>query len=124
MPTLNHPRLVRERKTLEAMVGIYCRGTHGTTDQLCDDCSRLFRYALRRLERCPYQEAKPTCAKCPIHCYKPDARKQIKEVMHFAGPRILTRHPSLAILHLLDGWQSDRMPEPVRSTEAGDSPQR
>jgi hypothetical protein len=30
-------------------------------------------------------------------------RDRVKEVMRFSGPRMLLRHPILAIRHLLDG---------------------
>lgn len=100
-----NPRLDRESKTLTAMVGLYCRGHHGTNkDKLCADCRDLLDYALLRLSKCPYQEAKPTCAKCPIHCYAPTQRQRIKTVMRYAGPRMLLHRPVLAVRHLLDGF--------------------
>ena len=55
------------------MIGIYCRGHHGTQGELCPDCADLLSYAGLRLEKCPFQENKTTCAKCPVHCYKPAA---------------------------------------------------
>jgi len=49
------------------------------------------------MSRCPFGPDKPTCAKCPIHCYKPQVRERVREVMRFAGPRMLLRHPVLAV---------------------------
>ena len=86
------------------MIRLYCHGQHHNGDVLCDDCQALHDYAMARLERCPFQEAKPTCLKCPVHCYKPEMREQIRTVMRYAGPRMLFRHPVLAVLHLVDGW--------------------
>jgi hypothetical protein len=100
-----HPRMLREEKTVAAMTRIYCRDQHGTTTGLCAECSALLAYAHARLEHCPYQEHKSTCAKCPIHCYKPEMREKIREVMRYAGPRMLLQHPLLAVLHLLDGMK-------------------
>jgi predicted amidophosphoribosyltransferase len=98
------PRLKREVRTLAAMVGLYCHGHHsGPRGQLCTDCQDLLDYALFRLSKCPFQAAKPTCAHCPVHCYKPARRKQIRIVMRYAGPRMLLHHPVAAVLHLLDG---------------------
>jgi hypothetical protein len=37
-------------------------------------------------------------------------RRRIRAVMRYAGPRILFRHPMLALRHMLDGLQ--RPPEP------------
>lgn len=104
-------RVTREKKTLKAMLRIYCQGHHGTRETLCDECDQLLAYALERLDRCPFQEGKTTCAKCAIHCYQPKMRKQIRAVMRYAGPRMLWRHPILALLHLLDGLQE----KPVRT---------
>jgi hypothetical protein len=90
------------------MVAMYCAHHHGTTARLCDACAELADYADGRLDRCPYGAAKPACTKCPIHCYKPEPLGKMREVMRFAGPRMLGRHPYLAIRHLLD----DRKPVP------------
>jgi hypothetical protein len=54
------------------------------------------------VRHCPLIEDKPTCASCPVHCYKPVMRERIRAVMRYAGPRMLRRHPVLAILHLLE----------------------
>lgn len=94
----------KEYETIEAMLGIYCRELHGTAKHdVCVKCSKLLAYAKARLEKCPYQEQKPTCAKCPIHCYKPAMRDKVRQVMLYAGPRMLKHHPLLAIRHLLRG---------------------
>ncbi len=100
------PRIAREKKTIAAMVRLYCRRRHGSRDTLCSDCSELLDYATCRLDRCPYGEEKPTCAKCPIHCYRPAMQDRAKEVMAFSGPHMLWHHPILAIRHLLDGFRS------------------
>jgi len=99
-------RLKREHGTLVCMTEIYCNHHHGLQDDgLCDDCAKLMTYAERRLEKCPYGEKKPTCANCPVHCYKPARRKQAREIMRYAGPRMLLRHPLLAIAHQIDGFR-------------------
>jgi hypothetical protein len=105
---LRTARIQRERQTLEAMIRLYCAAQHG--GPLCDACRELLDYAQGRLERCPFRAAKPTCARCPIHCYKPAMRDQVKRVMRFAGPRMLYRHPWLAVRH----WLDSRSPQPQR----------
>ena len=93
------------------MVALYCQGQHAPEPgTLCTGCRALLDYALQRLGRCPFQGKKPTCANCPIHCYQPERREQIRAVMRYAGPRMLLQHPGLAILHLLDGV---RRPSPI-----------
>ena len=99
-------RLERERRTVAAMIGVYCRAQHNASDSsLCDECADLEAYTRLRLEKCPYGEAKPTCANCPIHCYQPHRREQVRRVMAFSGPRMLWRHPVLAVRHMLDGYR-------------------
>lgn len=100
------PRIARERQTVRAMIEIYCRGHHGQQPSLCPQCQELWEYASRRLALCRFGEDKPTCAKCPIHCYQQAMREQIKAVMRYSGPRMLWRHPVLALLHSWDGWRS------------------
>lgn len=98
-----HDRLERESHTLQAMFLLYCRGQHGSSSALCVDCQEVQDYALVRLKRCRFQQGKTTCAKCPVHCYKADMRARIKQIMRYAGPRMLWTHPILTVRHLLDG---------------------
>jgi hypothetical protein len=91
----------RERKTVSLMISLYCRDNH-QVKELCPDCAALHDYAMERLGKCPFQEGKTVCALCLVHCYKPEEREKIRQVMRYAGPRMLTRHPALAVYHLLD----------------------
>ena len=91
-----------DRRTVSAMVRIYCHDKHATRGSaLCDTCAALTAYADVRLAKCPFGEEKTTCRECPIHCYRPPERATMKDVMIYAGPRMLWRHPLLAIRHLL-----------------------
>lgn len=98
------------------MIDLYCRANHGASDGLCAECAKLRDYAFARLDRCPFGGKKPTCAKCPVHCYKPDMRDEIKRVMRFAGPRMPGRHPLLALMHQLDSLRGNRSRRERRST--------
>ena len=96
-------RLRREFRTLEHMTGIYCSDHHGTgTNSPCEECRDFLAYAEQRLLKCPYGQEKPTCAKCPIHCYKRVQKEQARVIMRYAGPRMMLRHPWLSLLHLVD----------------------
>ncbi len=99
---MSKDRLARERHTIRVMIEIYCRGNHGSSNNLCADCQQLHDYAMQRIDRWPYGENKPTCAKCPIHCYRPDMREKIRRVMRYAGPRMIFTHPILTIMHYID----------------------
>jgi hypothetical protein len=105
-----HSRIAREDKTVEKMVLLYCRKQHGAQTGLCQECDELLRYARHRLETCPFQEGKTTCAECPVHCYQHDMREKIREVMRFSGPRMILHYPIRAFLHLVDG----RRKEPIK----------
>jgi hypothetical protein len=100
-------RMIREKRTVEAMLRVYCHGMHKTRDGLCNECRELLDYAGKRLDRCPFQENKTTCANCRVHCYKPTMRVQIKTVMRYAGPRMIYHHPVLAIFHFVDGFKKE-----------------
>jgi len=106
-----HPRLQREQKTIDLMIELYCHDQHKNQIGLCIECQTLKNYAHLRLEKCPYQEKKTTCATCPTHCYQKSMREKIRVVMRYAGPRMMKYHPGLTIMHLLDGL---RKPVPLK----------
>ena len=90
-PPRDRKRLERDRKVLERFIEVYCRENHGTDgDGLCGDCGELLKYAKERLSRCPYNP-KPKCKDCPTHCYKPEYRQKIREVMRFSGIHFVKR---------------------------------
>jgi hypothetical protein len=101
----SHHGLKRERRTIRAMIDVFCRGVHDRRGGACAECGDLLAYAEKRLEKCPFQDDKPPCAKCPIHCYQPARRDQIKTVMRYSGPRMFWRHPWFALRHWLDGFK-------------------
>ena len=101
----DNSRVGRENKTIGAMVNIYCHDRHGTDGELCPDCRELLDYAHERLDKCPFGEDKPTCAKCTIHCYQSDMRERVTAVMRYAGPRMMSRHPILTMHHILGGMR-------------------
>ncbi|MDZ7270994.1 MAG: nitrous oxide-stimulated promoter family protein [candidate division KSB1 bacterium] len=112
-------RVRREEKTVAAMIHLYCAGVHWTWQGLCCQCTELLAYARQRLARCPFGADKPTCAKCAVHCYRPEMRARIRAVMRYAGPRMLFRHPVLAFFHLVhtlrpvaELWQAVDYPAP------------
>ena len=109
----------REARTVAVMVRLYCR-SHHEGDHPCSECRALESYARERLEKCPFGDGKTTCARCPVHCYRPEMRARIRGVMRYAGPRMLLRHPFMAVRHLLDG----RRREPLRKTREPERPPR
>ena len=121
-------RIDQEQRTLAKMMAVYCRKKHRCgvnaqnqaqtqtcaetqgaphnrqQPQLCEPCAALLEYATARLNACVHGENKPSCRKCPIHCYAPAQREKIREVMRYVGPRMLYLYPKEAVLH----WISER----------------
>lgn len=92
-------KLAIELNTILVMTKLYCRAHHETS--ICEDCQALIDHAQQKLDRCVYGQDKPACKHCPIHCYKPERRQQVKLIMRYAGPKMLLKHPILAIRHLM-----------------------
>ncbi|MFV2071420.1 MAG: nitrous oxide-stimulated promoter family protein [Thermoanaerobaculales bacterium] len=110
-------RVERERRTVGAMIRIYCKAHHPDAPPPCAECAEIEAYASCRLDRCPYGADKPACTNCPIHCYRPDFREKVREVMRFSGPRMAARHPILALRHLID---ERKQPPPLRNLRHGE----
>lgn len=105
------PLTRRERKDLEVLAlftSVYCRAHHHgsraplqATDPglwalslhkapVCPACAEFLAYAFERRLRCPL-EVKPACKHCTVHCYKPDHRDQVRDIMRFSGRHLLRR---------------------------------
>lgn len=93
-------RIEEEKRAVEVIVRFYCRRQHAASG-LCDDCQQLLAYAHRRLDRCRFGNQKSTCRLCRVHCYSPLMAERMREVMRWAGPRMMLHHPVIAIKHLL-----------------------
>ena len=82
------------------MVRLYCLHYEGH-EQLCPRCRALIDYAHQRVDHCPSGNGKGSCRRCPIHCYRPDMRSLMRQVMRYSGPRMLLRHPWATLRHWL-----------------------
>ncbi len=99
----------KEKKLIPIMIAMYCKGNHKkirkenglNRKELCPECEALKEYALFRLEKCPFKKNKGFCSYCKIHCYKPEYKEQIKNVMKYSGPRMLFNHPIFACSHVV-----------------------
>ena len=100
------------------MAAIYCADHHVPgANALCQQCEDLMAYSERRLQKCPYGQAKPTCANCPIHCYKKRQRQEVSRIMRYAGPRMPLRHPLRALRHSFDKLRRVLHPMEMRKGE-------
>lgn len=99
----------REKAVVSEMVVLYCRKQHGRKNGLCPECEALAAYAGQRSDKCPFMETKTFCSNCKVHCYKHanpeigiEMRGKIRAVMRFSGPRMIFRHPVMAVRHVLE----------------------
>jgi hypothetical protein len=109
----------KDIKTLIAFIHFYCSYQHpaaakkhpqvkscdldsiyGRSFELCEECRRLLIHAVVKRSNCP-MDPKPSCKHCPVHCYHPSYRAQIREVMRYSGKGMLLRGRLDYILHLL-----------------------
>ena len=104
----------REKRMVSGMIALYCRKKHHTRGGLCAQCAALNAYAQMRSDKCPFMETKTFCSNCRVHCYKPDMRAKIREVMRFAGPRMILYHPVAAIRHVVETKKEQRRLEEVK----------
>ncbi len=101
----------QEKRVVSLMISLYCykkhdgfrKGVHRRMGApiLCVECAELDRYARQQIDRCPFMETKTFCSNCRVHCYKPEMREKIKEVMRFSGPRMFFYHPIMALRHVI-----------------------
>lgn len=92
----------REKQIVSQMIALYCKKKHGAKGGLCSDCAALDAYAKQRSDKCPFMETKTFCSNCKVHCYKPEMRERIRDVMRFSGPRMLLHHPVTAVRHVIE----------------------
>lgn len=98
---------IKDLRVLVRFTEVYCRAHHhecsrgpltdglaarlaGRKSAYCDACRAFLQYAIERRLRCPL-DPKPACKHCPVHCYKPQMRQRVREVMRFAGPYLIKR---------------------------------
>lgn len=103
----------REKRTISQMVAIFCKGRHPEASRtaqsfsgepLCPECFAIDSYAVLRTEQCRKMDTKTICENCENRCYEPAKRELIREVMRYAGPRMLAHHPIAAFRHLINKY--------------------
>lgn len=99
---------IKDLKVLLQFTAVYCRAKHGegrvviSSDEpelqklplhkypVCNDCLNFLLYAFERRLRCPLED-RPVCKHCPVHCYKPEYREKVREIMRFSGQYLIKR---------------------------------
>jgi hypothetical protein len=88
-----------ERKSF-AMKGMDLSKTSLGKRKVCADCARLLSHAVTKRAIC-HLEPKPACRLCTEHCYAPDYRQRIREVMKFSGRHLILRGRLDLLFHFL-----------------------
>lgn len=99
---------IREKELVSQMIRLYCRKQHHEKSGLCPECAALDAYARARSDKCPFMETKTFCSNCRVHCYKPEMREKIRQVMRFSGPRMIFHHPVTAVRHVIETKKEKR----------------
>ena len=100
----------REKAMVSEMIALYCKKKHGGKG-LCPACAALDAYARMRSDKCPFMETKTFCSNCKVHCYQPEMREKIRQVMRFSGPRMLFSHPVMALRHVIESRKEKKQQE-------------
>ena len=106
-------RREREKALVSQMIALYCKKNQGGRG-MCPDCTALDVYARQRSDKCPFMENKTFCSNCRVHCYQPEMRQKIREVMRFSGPRMMFRHPVVVMRHMIETKKEKRRLEKIK----------
>ena len=93
-------KIEREKRVVSQMIRLYSQHKMGQKE-LSAEMLHLEQYAHKRLDCCKFGDAKKPCKNSPVHCYAPQMREQVREVMRWAGPRMIFYSPLAAIRHWL-----------------------
>lgn len=103
-----------ESTVVTELIALYCQHKHGKLSKdeqaLCSSCRELNAYAQERISHCPFMETKTFCSNCKVHCYETQKREEIRQVMRYAGPRLLLKRPLMVLHHMwlefLEKWSN------------------
>ena len=119
MKSSRQKELQKDLRTLALFVLVYCRHRHAEAPKtamalkshdveaiagrplpLCEECRKLLAHAVVKRSHCP-MSPKPSCKHCPVHCYHPSYRQQIRQVMKYSGMKMLLSGRLDYLFHLL-----------------------
>lgn len=100
------PSQITDIRILAEFIGVFCAARHQHQAEvdlpaelqrssrgkvrLCEQCRALLDHAVLKRRNCPLNP-KPSCKKCPIHCYSKEYRATIREIMAFSGRKMILR---------------------------------
>lgn len=94
----------KDIRLIGKFVEVYCAGKHRDAKRspvtlpaglgersLCPECASFLEYAVTKRLKCPLEAGKPDCKHCRIHCYDRPRREKVREIMSYAGRRLMLR---------------------------------
>lgn len=94
----------KDIRLIGKFVEVYCAGKHGDVAReiftlpdgagerkFCRECYSFMGYAIAKRMKCPLEAEKPSCKHCRIHCYASEQRKKVREIMGYAGRKLMLR---------------------------------
>lgn len=94
----------KDIRLLGKFVEVFCAGKHPAAERfaftlpgelgervICPECAAFLKYAVLKRLKCPLEAEKPTCKHCRIHCYDRPRREKVREIMGYAGRRLMMR---------------------------------
>jgi Nitrous oxide-stimulated promoter len=94
----------KDVRVIGRFVEVFCTGKHGSvlrsefklpeglgSINLCVECAGFTDYAIARRLKCPLQSENPVCKHCTIHCYSPEQRKRMQEIMAYSGRKLIMK---------------------------------
>lgn len=103
METVTKAQL-QDIRLIAKFVEVYCAGKHGAPEklayllpgtlgqrQMCSECAAFMAYAITKRLHCPLEAEKPSCKHCRIHCYSTEQRVKVREIMSYAGRKLMLR---------------------------------
>jgi uncharacterized paraquat-inducible protein A len=99
---------IRDLKILARFIELFCHARHnmkavgervipeilrqgkGSAKTICVACAELLEHGMKKRGACPL-DPKPTCKSCHVHCYTPEQRRKVREIMAYSGKRMILR---------------------------------
>jgi hypothetical protein len=102
----------KDIRLLGKFVEVYCSGKHcgavmssfvlpaGLGSRtICTECASFLEYAVVKRLNCPLEAEKPSCKHCRIHCYAPQQRDKVREMMSYSGRNLMLQGRLDYLLH-------------------------
>lgn len=77
--------------------------------ELCPVCLAMVLRSEKKTQYCVHMPYKTLCHLCPRPCYTEKQMEEIRPMMRYSGPRLITKHPILTYRHMREIHRSKRL---------------